>query len=61
MWRNKNKTEQQDSPMIELVDEKIKDVLSVQVLFSYIKIGFIDLRITILPFIKTFLAFLILF
>lgn len=44
MWRNKNKTEQQDSPMIELVDEKIKDVLSVQVLFSYIKIGFIDLR-----------------
>lgn len=34
MRRNKNKQEQQDSPVIELVDEKIKDVLTVQVKYQ---------------------------
>ena len=43
MRRNKKKSESQESPIIELVDEKIKDVLSVQVLFSKIKFSFIDL------------------
>ena len=34
MRRNKNKQEQQESPIIELVDEKVKDILSIQVQFQ---------------------------